>query len=77
MPQNNPQAKPEAKPSIGSATMLADRTIVLHLRAEGPKGEMGDASFSYPPTHAQYQSILKHIGGLEPGQSKPVPPWPK
>jgi hypothetical protein len=75
---------PEAKPrsatgepkSIGVATMGTDRTITLRLRAVGPDGLEGEGFFVYPPSHEQYQSILDHLGGLEPGQSKPVPPFP-
>lgn len=63
--------------SIGSALMLPDGTIELMLRAEGPGGMRGDAKFSYPPSHPQYQQVLSHLGGLEPGKSKPVPPWPE
>lgn len=63
--------------SIGSALMLPDGTIELMLRAEGPGGMRGDAKFAYPPSHPQYQMVLKHVGGLEPGTSKPVPPWPE
>ena len=62
--------------SIGQASMLPDGTIELLLRAEGPGGMRGDAKFSYPPTHPQYQMVLTHVGGLEPGKPKPVPPWP-
>jgi len=61
--------------SIGSATMNADRTIVLRLRAEKP-GTVGDATIEYRPTDRDYDSVLKHIGGLQPGETKPVPPWP-
>ena len=63
--------------SIGQATMLDDRTIVLLLRAEDPDtGTVGDARLEYPPTHPDYDGILTHLGGIEPGQAKPVPPWP-
>lgn len=62
--------------SIGAATMQPDGTILLQLRAEGPDGLEGDALLTYPPTHPDYESVLKHLGGLAPGQSKPVPPWP-
>jgi hypothetical protein len=65
-----------AAPSIGVATMEADGTIVLQLRAEGPGRTVGHALFRYPTTHAQYQSTLKHLGGLKPGEGKLVPPWP-
>ena len=66
---------PEA--SIGVARMEADGTIVLQLRAEGPGGSIGDALMRYPVGHPQYREILQHLGGLEKGQSKPVPPWPE
>jgi membrane-bound lytic murein transglycosylase B len=61
--------------SIGSATMKADGTIQLMLRAEGG-GAVGDALLVYPKTHPKYEYVLKHLGGLKPGQSKPVPPFP-
>ncbi len=63
--------------SIGVARMEADGTIDLQLRAEGPGGTVGDALIRYPVGHPQYRQILKHVGGLEKGQSKPVPPWPE
>ena len=63
--------------SIGTATMEDDGTIVLQLRAEGPNGLIGDALFRYPKTHADYEMVLAHVGGLKPGESKPVPPWPE
>ena len=59
------------QPSIGRATMEADGTIILRLRAVSP-GAIGDALLRYPPDHAQYQSILNHLGGMTPGESKPV-----
>ena len=62
--------------SIGSATMQPDGTLVLTLRAEGPGGLIGDAQVVYPPTHDEYREVLAHLGGIEPGESKPVPPWP-
>ena len=57
--------------------MKPDGTIVLQLRATDPASVvMGDAQFEYPPGHPQYMDVLKHIGGLKPGEEKPVPPWP-
>ena len=61
--------------SIGEARMLEDRTIVLDLRAESPAGAIGDGRLTYPPSHPDYHDILDHIGGLSPGEAKPVPPW--
>lgn len=62
--------------SIGVATMRADGTIVLQLRAETDDGAIGDGYFTYAPTDKDYDSVLEHLGGLKPGESKPVPPWP-
>lgn len=67
----------DERQSIGQATMLHDRTIVLVLRAEGPTTQaVGDAQLVYPPTHPQYRQIAEHLGELRPGETKPVPPWP-
>jgi hypothetical protein len=68
-------AAPLSSASIGSATMMADGTIVLNLRAEGP-GVLGDARVIYPPSHPEYNNVLAHLGGLKPGEQKQVPPWP-
>jgi hypothetical protein len=78
-PPNDPTERPTRpdRPgaSIGSASMLPDGTIQLMLRAEG-NGAIGDALLIYEPSHPQYQSIRDHLGGLQPGESKPVPPFP-
>jgi hypothetical protein len=61
---------------IGQVTMLKDRTIHLMLRAELPSGAIGDGFFVLLPGDKNYEATIVHVGGLEPGQSKPVPPWP-
>ena len=61
---------------IGVATMSEDGTIKLFLRAEDADGNLGDAMINYEPTNPEYESVLKHLGGLEVGEEKPVPPWP-
>ncbi len=61
---------------IGEATMKADRTIVLYLRAESADGAVGHGTITYAPDDPRYEGLLRHIGGLEPGQKKPVRPWP-
>jgi hypothetical protein len=68
---------PPTQTSIGSATMEKDGTLVLRLRADGPGGMHGDGLFRYPPGHKDYDMVRKHVGGLEPGESKQVPPWPE
>lgn len=61
--------------SIGRATMSEDGTITLDLRAEAESGQVGTSRLVYPPSHAQYDYILKHLGGMKPKESKPVPPF--
>lgn len=60
---------------IGNAKMLADETLVLTLRAE-TGAAVGHAEFQYAKNDPEYARILKHIGGLKPGEEKQVPPFP-
>jgi hypothetical protein len=71
-----PQANAAKRETIGVANMLDDGTISLLLRAEGPGGAIGDAVLTYKRSDPKYAGILKHLGGLKPGQEKPVPPFP-
>jgi hypothetical protein len=59
-------------PPIGVARMRPDGTLELDLR--GPGG--AEARTVYPPSHAEYNQVLAHLGGMKPGEEKPVPPWP-
>ena len=61
--------------SIGMATMSDDGTIRLLLRAQSPKGALGDAMLTYRKSDPKYASSLSHVGGLKPGEEKPVPPF--
>ncbi|MBP0463457.1 hypothetical protein J5Y09_06010 [Roseomonas sp. PWR1] len=60
---------------IGMARMALDGTIILDLRARDG-GTVGMAQLRYPPGHPQYAMILRHLGGMRPGESKPVRPFP-
>ena len=71
----DPAAAGSAK-SIGEARMKDDGTVVLTLRADGPGKTVGDALLEYKRDHPQYQKVLEHLGGLKPGERKPIPPWP-
>jgi hypothetical protein len=72
-PKPAPAKAPE---SIGTATMDKDGTVRLQLRATGAGGVVGDALLLYPRDHKDYRMILDHLGGLKPGERKPVPPFP-
>lgn len=61
---------------IGEAVMDPDGTIRMRLKAEGIPGLVGYANFDYPPDHPEYQEVLEHLGGMQPGEKKLVPPWP-
>jgi hypothetical protein len=56
--------------------MDPDGTIILWLSAEEPGKIHGDARLAYPPGSKDYRMVLEHLGGLKPGQTKPVPAWP-
>lgn len=61
-----------AQASIGTATLQQDGTLILRLRAQGP--EHGDAVLRYPPGHPDRDALIRHAGGLAPGETKPFPP---
>lgn len=54
---------------IGSATMLENGTIVLHLVASGGGG-LGDAKFEYQASHVDYERIKRWVGEIKPNESK-------
>jgi hypothetical protein len=63
---------------IGVAGMEADGTIVLQLNAPLDDGKnVGHGYFRYPVNTTNYQDILRHVGPLKPGESKPIRPWPE
>ncbi len=61
--------------SIGTARMEADGTVVLDLIAR-QGATVGHGRLTYPPGHPERAAILRHLGGLRPGEVKPVPPFP-
>jgi len=60
--------------SIGVATMTADGAITLRIRSL-PPGPIAEGTLTYRPGEAKYDEVKSHIGGIAPGESKPVPPW--
>lgn len=55
--------------------MLDDGSIVLDLRTND-SGLIGETSLTYPKSSKDYNMVLKHLGGIKPGEIKSVPPWP-
>jgi hypothetical protein len=60
--------------SIGTAEMANDGTITLHLRSLWPD-PIAEGELTYAPNDPQYQEIKQHLGGIAPGDVKPVKPW--
>jgi hypothetical protein len=56
--------------SIGTALMSQDGTITLTLSTAAAQGVV-----AYHRGDPQYARIFSHIGGIQPGQKKPVPPF--
>jgi len=65
----------QAQSPIGTARIEADGTIVLDLVAR-QGATVGQGRLTYPPGHPDHAMILRHLGGLRPGEAKPVPPFP-
>jgi hypothetical protein len=63
------QSDCRAQGIIGMAVMSADGTITLTLHS--PDG--ADGVVAYHRNDPQYARILSHIGGIRPGEHKPVP----
>jgi hypothetical protein len=72
IPQNVTKTLPEF---IGTASMSDDGTVTLHLTRSGD-GQYANSELRYTTDDPKYGDVLKHIGGLKPGETKPVRPWP-
>jgi hypothetical protein len=67
----------DARPSmpyVGTAAMLDDGTISLHLRLTTDGKSINDTLVYKVSDHA-YDNVLRHLGGLRPGETKEFRPW--
>ncbi|MBN8660390.1 MAG: hypothetical protein BWY75_00240 [bacterium ADurb.Bin425] len=71
---NQGNKEQEKLPPVGVAKMLPDESIQLNLKAH-TKDLEGEAELIYRPGDKDYQDILKHLGGLTPGETKLVAPF--
>ncbi len=60
--------------SIGVAHMTQDGAITLRIRSL-PPGPIAETTLVYRPDDPRYDEIKRHLGGIAPGEWKPVPPW--
>jgi len=61
---------------VGSATMLDDGTLRLNLRSETDHG-IAESLLIVSPNDARYSGMVKHLGGIKPGETCRIPPFPE
>lgn len=60
---------------LGTAAMADDGSITVSLDRK-LNGKRAEEMIRYPTSDPAYQQIIEHVGGLKPGESKPVLSWP-
>jgi hypothetical protein len=63
----------EAIDSVGRAQMSVNGAITLRLHPLWPQPFI-ESERVYAPDDPQYAFIKRHLGGIAPGETKPVPP---
>jgi hypothetical protein len=63
----------EAIDSVGRAQMSADGAITLRLHTLWPQ-PFAESEHVYAPGDPHYAFVKRHLGGIAPGETKPVPP---
>jgi hypothetical protein len=61
-------------PYAGTAVMQENGAVSLHLRLTSDGKEIDD-TLTYKTTDRGYDNVLRHLGGLNPGDTKPFRPW--
>lgn len=67
----------DARPSMpytGTAIMQDDGTLTLHLRLTSD-GKIVSDTVVYKVSDRAYDNVLRHLGGLSPGEKKQFRPW--
>jgi hypothetical protein len=61
-------------PYAGAAIMQDDGTLTLHLRLTNDGKAVND-TLVYKVGDRAYDNVLRHLGGLQPGETKQFRPW--
>ena len=61
---------------VGSAYMQPDGTLEMSLRTETRDGTIGESLLVVAKGDPRYANMVKHLGGIQPGEGKPIPPFP-
>jgi hypothetical protein len=59
---------------IGECWLEEDGALSMRLFCTSD-GQPASGQFSYPKTDKDYEAMLKHVGGIQPGERKPVAPF--
>jgi hypothetical protein len=63
-------------PNVGYAEISNDGVLTLYLVGVGGGGEIAHGIKTYKPGDPYYDKVKDHIGPIQPGEKKTVPPWP-
>lgn len=55
--------------------MERNRTIIVRLSAQTPDGAIAEANLEYKRRSPKYESVLRYLGGMTPGEARPVYEW--
>jgi hypothetical protein len=66
----------EGPASVGNAYMKPDGTLEMTFRTIGPGGIIGEAYKVLAPDDPQYAAMVAHLGGIQPGEGRAIPPFP-
>src|SRR2546423_15645261 len=72
--QNRPSDARPSMPYTGTAVMQDDGTLTLHLRLTSDGKAVSD-TLAYKVSERAYDNVLRHLGGLRPGETKQFSPW--
>jgi hypothetical protein len=67
----------DARPSMpytGTAIMQDDGTLTLHLRLTSDGKAVSD-TIVYKVSDRAYDNVLRHLGGMSPGDTRQFTPW--
>jgi GTP cyclohydrolase II len=70
----SPSTARPSMPYSGTATMQEDGSLTLHLQ-HGRDGKEINDTLTYKTSDRGYDSVLRHLGGLAPGDTKNFTPW--
>lgn len=59
---------------LGNAWLADNGTLVVELKVVGASGLQDRLFLEFSPGHPKFARIVKHLGGIEPAETKTIPP---